>query len=151
LCRCNVQRRSPCGNHSGPIAKTIPGSRVNRSPSRRNHCSPSARNPVRLHPGTLFTITPESRSPSPGRPRTDPYVQNCCIRLLSRMHGVEAHVRVRMHDPGTGDPSNHKRSEPRPGHPASLAPPPKRTVPAPDYLATKAFSDDPGCRGLHDS
>jgi len=55
------------------------------------------------------------------------------------MHGVEAHVRVRMRDPGTGDPSNHKRSEPRPGHPASLAPPPKRTVPAPDYLATKAF------------
>jgi hypothetical protein len=38
----------------------------NRSPSRRNHCSPSARNPVRLHPGTLFAITPEFHSPCPG-------------------------------------------------------------------------------------
>ena len=46
--------------------KTIPGCCENRSPSPRNHCSPSARNPVRLHPGTFFTFTPESRSPSPG-------------------------------------------------------------------------------------
>ena len=29
-------------------------------------CSASARNRVRLHPGTLFAFTPESRSPSPG-------------------------------------------------------------------------------------
>jgi hypothetical protein len=48
------------------IVKAIPGSGENRSPSRRNRCSPSARNPVRLHPGTLFTFTPESFSPSPG-------------------------------------------------------------------------------------
>ena len=48
------------------IAKAIPGSGENRSPSRRNHCSPSARNRVRLHPGTLFAFTPESRSSSPG-------------------------------------------------------------------------------------
>jgi hypothetical protein len=46
--------------------KTIPGYCEKRSPSRRNHCSPSARNLVRLHSGTLFTFTPESRSPSPG-------------------------------------------------------------------------------------
>ena len=48
------------------IAKAIPGSGENRSPSRRNHCSPSARNPVRLHPGIVFTFTPESFSPCPG-------------------------------------------------------------------------------------
>ena len=48
------------------IAKAIPGLGENRSSSRRNHCSRSARNPVRLHPGTLFAFTPESRSPSPG-------------------------------------------------------------------------------------
>jgi len=48
------------------IAKAIPGSGENRSPSRRNPCSRSARNPVRLHPGTLFAFTPESRSPCPG-------------------------------------------------------------------------------------
>src|SRR5437764_9739127 len=48
------------------IVKAIPGSGENHSPSRRNHCSPSARNPVRLHPGIVFTFTPESFSPSPG-------------------------------------------------------------------------------------
>src|SRR5260370_21290587 len=48
------------------IVKAIPGSGENRSPSRRNHCSPSARNPVRLHPGIVFTFPPESFSPSSG-------------------------------------------------------------------------------------
>jgi hypothetical protein len=48
------------------IVKAIPGFGENRSPSHRNRCSPSARNPVRLHPGTLFTFTPESLSHSPG-------------------------------------------------------------------------------------
>jgi transposase len=50
------------------IAKTIPGSSENSSPSRRNPCSRSARNPVRLHPGTLFAFTQESCSPCPGIP-----------------------------------------------------------------------------------
>src|SRR5579864_7947653 len=48
------------------IVNAIPGSDENRSPSRRNRCSPSARNPVRLHPGIVFTFTPESFSPCPG-------------------------------------------------------------------------------------
>jgi hypothetical protein len=48
------------------IVKAIPGSGENCSPSHRNRCSPSTRNPVRLHPGMLFTFTPESFSPSPG-------------------------------------------------------------------------------------
>ena len=48
------------------FAKAIPGSGENRSHSRRNHCSPSARNRVRLRPGTLFAFTPEYCSPSPG-------------------------------------------------------------------------------------
>ncbi len=42
------------------------GLRENRSPSRWNRRSRSARNPVHLQPGTLFTFTPESRSPCPG-------------------------------------------------------------------------------------
>jgi hypothetical protein len=57
-----------CGNHSGAIVKTIPANAKTRSPSRRNHRSPSARNAAHLHPGTLFTFIPESRSPSPGIP-----------------------------------------------------------------------------------
>jgi hypothetical protein len=55
----------PAKNIPG-IANAIPGSGENRSPSRRNRCSPSARNPVRLHPGIVFTFAPESFSPSPG-------------------------------------------------------------------------------------
>ena len=56
------------------IVKAIPGLGENRSPSRRNHCSPSARNPVHLHdarnrfhvhPGILFALP---RNPHPGRP-----------------------------------------------------------------------------------
>jgi hypothetical protein len=65
LCRYDVQRRYTMENIPG-IVKAIPGSGENRSPSRRNHCSPSARNPFRLHPGIVFTFTPESFSPSPG-------------------------------------------------------------------------------------
>jgi hypothetical protein len=61
----DVQRRRAFKNIPG-IAKTIPGSGENRSPSRRNRCSPSARNPVRLHPGIVFAFTPESFSPCPG-------------------------------------------------------------------------------------
>jgi hypothetical protein len=36
---------------------------------RPESCSPSARNRVRNHPGTLFDFTPEPRSPSPGIPK----------------------------------------------------------------------------------
>jgi len=53
------------------IVKTIPGSGENRSPSRRNRCSPSARNPVRLHTGILFTFAPESA------PTQDSVPDNC--------------------------------------------------------------------------
>jgi hypothetical protein len=46
------------------IVKAIPGSGENRSPSRRNHCSPSARksrspsprNRFHVHPGILFAF-----------------------------------------------------------------------------------------------
>jgi hypothetical protein len=48
------------------IANAIPGSGENRSPSHRNHCSRSARNRVRLQPGTPFAIIPESHSHSRG-------------------------------------------------------------------------------------
>jgi hypothetical protein len=45
----NVQRRSACGNHSGLIVKTIPG-----------YCE----KPFAFPPESLFTFSPESRSPS---------------------------------------------------------------------------------------
>src|SRR5665213_1939549 len=73
----------------------------------------------------------------PDAPRTDPYVQDCCIRLLPWMNGVEAHVRMRMQDLRTWNPSIDQRPEPFPSHLISLTPPPKRAVPAPDYLSPK--------------
>ena len=45
--------------------KAIPGSDENRSPSRRNRCSPSARNRVRVHPGIPFALP---RNPHAARP-----------------------------------------------------------------------------------
>ncbi len=51
---------------SGMMVNAIPGSAKKCSASARNSCSPSSRNPVRLHPGTAFTFIPESRSPCPG-------------------------------------------------------------------------------------
>src|SRR5580658_4245851 len=74
----------------------------------------------------------------PNAPRTDPYVQNCCIRLLPRMNGVEAHIRMRMQDLRTWNPSIDQRPEPFPGHLVSLAPTPKRPIPSPDHLSPKA-------------
>jgi hypothetical protein len=59
---------TPVKNIPG-IAKAIPGSDENHSSSRRNHCSPSARNPVRLHPGIVFAITPESLFALPRNPQ----------------------------------------------------------------------------------
>lgn len=56
LCRCDVQRRLACGNHSGLIANGIPGAGENRSLSRRNRYSPSVQNRVRLHPGIAFAF-----------------------------------------------------------------------------------------------
>ena len=38
----------------------------------------------------------------PARPARILYEQNCCIRLLPRMHGVEAHVGVWMQNAGAG-------------------------------------------------
>src|SRR5262249_43823664 len=72
------------------------------------------------------------------QPRTDPYVQNCCIRLLPRIPGVEAQVGMRVKDFGTRNPAIDQRPEPLPCHPVALAPSPQRTVPAPDYLGPKA-------------
>src|SRR4051794_22047944 len=54
------------------------------------------------------------------------------------MYGVEAHIRMRMQDLGTWNPSTDQRPEPLPSHPVSLAPSPERTVPAPDHLGPKA-------------
>src|SRR5450432_2847890 len=64
----------------------------------------------------------------PTPPRTDPYVQDFCIRLLPRIPGVKAHVRMRMQDLRTWNPSIDQLPEPLPTHPVSLTPPPKRAV-----------------------
>ncbi len=89
MCRSNVQRRPACGNHSGLIVKTIPGCCENRSPSRRNHLSPSARNPVHLRPGTFFTFTPESRSPCPGIRRLARFRRSLFSGVCQRRHRAE--------------------------------------------------------------
>ena len=74
----------------------------------------------------------------PDAPRTDPYVQDYCIRLLPRMDSVEAHVRMRMQDLRTRNPAVDQTQEPLPSQPTALASSPKRTVPAPDDLSTEA-------------
>src|SRR3984893_699477 len=43
-----------------------------------------------------------------------------------------------VEDFGTRNPLIDQRPEPLPCHPAALAPPPQRAVPAPDYLGPKA-------------
>src|SRR5436190_23589746 len=75
---------------------------------------------------------------SPGAPRTDPYVQDCCIRLLPWMHSVEAYVRMRVHDAGAGDPRIDESQKPHPGQPPTLPAAPQRPIPAPDDLSPKA-------------
>src|ERR1035438_8554182 len=86
LCRDNVQRRRAHKNIPG-IAKTIPGSAENRSPSRRSHCSRSARNSVRLDPGIVFALTPESSSPSPGIRTSLHYLENNLRRVFELLAG----------------------------------------------------------------
>ena len=54
------------------------------------------------------------------------------------MNGVEAHIRMRMQDLRTGDPPINQTQEPLPSQTATLAPPPKRALPTPDDLSTKA-------------
>lgn len=48
--KCDVQRHSACGNHSGLIVKAVPG-----------YCE----KPFAFPPELLFTFSPESCSPSP--------------------------------------------------------------------------------------
>ena len=74
----------------------------------------------------------------PSAPRTDPYVQHYCIRLLPRMLSVKAQVGMRMFEVRTGDPSNDQSPEPIQGHLAPLTSAAKRAVPPPDYLGPKA-------------
>jgi hypothetical protein len=45
---------------------------------------------------------------------------------------------MRMQDLRTWNPSTNQPQEPFPGHPVALAPPPKRAVPTPDHLSSKA-------------
>jgi hypothetical protein len=56
LCRCNVQRCSACGNHSGLIVKTIPGCCEKPFAFPPESCSPSLPNAFHVHPGIAFTL-----------------------------------------------------------------------------------------------
>jgi hypothetical protein len=49
--------------------------------------------------------TPVTQAP----PRTDPYVQNYCIRLLPQILGVEAHVGMWVQDFRTRNPTIDQR------------------------------------------
>ena len=66
MCRVDVQRRLACGNYSGE------GERHSGVGEFLFNFPPEslftfARNPVHLHPGTIFTFTPESPPDATGR------------------------------------------------------------------------------------
>jgi hypothetical protein len=70
LCRCDVQRRCACGNHSGHReSHSGVGRKSFAFPSESlfafspESCSPSPRNAFRVHPGILFVF---ARNPQPG-------------------------------------------------------------------------------------
>lgn len=63
-------------------------------------------------------------------PRRDPHVQHSCMRLLPKISGVEAQIRIRMEDPGYGEPAFDDRSEPSPGHRMFLTPASERSQPS---------------------
>ena len=62
---------------------------------RPESCSPSARNRVRNHPGTLFDFTPEPRSPSPGIPTDGPSTQI----VLASAHPVDISTKESVYLP----------------------------------------------------
>jgi hypothetical protein len=51
----------------------------------------------------------------------DPHVQNCCMRLLPRMYGVEAQIGIRMKDARFGEPALCKSHKSWPSRPIFLA------------------------------
>src|SRR2546427_1591126 len=75
----------------------------------------------------------------PAAPRTDPYVQDCCIRLLPWMDGVKAHVRMRMQNPGARKPAPNETKKPSPGQGSTLAPAPKGAEPLSKHLAAEGI------------
>src|SRR5215472_14303628 len=65
-------------------------------------------------------------------------MQDCCMRLLPRMSGVEAQVGIGMKDGRLGKPAVRKSDEARPSEPVFLTATPKRTQPTTDHLQPKA-------------
>ena len=78
----------------------------------------------------------------PWPPRAEPYERNYRIRLLLRVLGVEADVRVGMQDPSPGNPMVDDRPEPCPRHPVPLTSAPKRVKPTADRLASERVQAD---------
>jgi hypothetical protein len=82
LCRYDVQRRLPCGNHSGLIAKAIPGlsEKLFAFPPELlfafspESVSSSARNAFHVHPGIPFAFArnPHGHLMDPIRSHTEP-------------------------------------------------------------------------------
>ena len=64
-------------------------------------------------------------------------MQNCCMRLLPRMSGVETQVGVGMKDGRSGKPAIRKSNEARPSDPVLLTATPKRAHPTPYHLQPK--------------
>jgi hypothetical protein len=121
LCRCDVQRRRTCGNHSGLIVKTIPGQgeKLFAFPSEwpftfsPESCSPSPRNGFHVHPGIAFTLPRiPHRDAEPG---------------MTGVHTGEAIVT-------------------RPLEPAPLTSPQKGMPPRAAYLVTEAVQSQQVCR-----
>ena len=72
--------------------KSDSGTKVNAIPGSAKKCSASARNPVHLHPGNPFTLSPESRSPCPGirSPvfRSDDATLNPALKPVTNLHPI---------------------------------------------------------------
>lgn len=97
---------------SGMMVNAIPESAKKCSASARNPCSPSSRNRVRHHPGNPFTLSPESRSPSPGiRIRPQTFCIGCSrewsSRVSARQPGSE-----QTHQAGHFPRSRHAHAKP---------------------------------------
>src|SRR6516225_94392 len=76
-------------------------------------------------------------------PRTDPYVQHYRIRLLLRVFGAEARVRIRMQDPGLGYPEIGELPKAYPWQARPLAAPPQGVPPMAQDLSAKRIESGP--------
>ena len=86
----------------------------------------------------LAGLTPAGMAASLAAP--DPYVRNYRIRLLLRVNGVKASIRVHVQDSTLWKPPVGKTAEAVPREAMTLAPAAKRAKPVPRHLCSKGFN-----------